>query len=85
MTSEVCLHRSLYDSLAIEEVAAQYAGVARVSVSTTEHELRVVFDEVDPDVAEVLVDHFCNHALAATVVRRNQSEATLRGQSGGES
>lgn len=86
MTAEVLLHRSLYEPQAIDEVAALYGGVARLTVEPLDHELRVRFDEVDPDVADVLVDHFCNHVLARTVVMRNQSEATLIGAGrGGES
>lgn len=83
MAPEVSLHRSLYDAGAVEAVASLYAGVARVTVLPAEHELTVRFEQVDPDVADVLVDHFCNHVLAETVVRRNQAEATLRGDGGG--
>lgn len=83
MAPEVSLHRSLYDGGAVEAVASLYAGVAQVTVLPSEHEVTVRFEQVDPDVADVVVDHFCNHALVETVVRRNQAEATLRGDGGG--
>ena len=79
MATELRLHRSLYDGDAIGAVAERYAAVATISIDAGEHELTVRFDQVDPDVADVLVDHFGNMALHETIVRRNQAEATMSG------
>lgn len=73
------MHRSLYDAGAIRDLVPQYRGVAAIEVDEAEHELRVRFSAIDADVADVLVDHFCNHVLVETVVRRNQALATLAG------
>jgi hypothetical protein len=77
--AELALHRSLYDAGAVRELLPQYQGLASIRLDETENELRLVFSEIDPDVAAMLVDHFCNHALVETVTRRNQSLATLSG------
>lgn len=79
MATELRLHRSLYDGDAIRAVAERYAAVATIAVDVGEHELTVRFDQVDPDVADVLTDHFCNMALHETIVRRNRAEATMAG------
>jgi len=77
--AELALHRSLYDAEAVRDLLPQYQGVATIRVDEAEHELRLSFTEIDPDVAPMLVDHFCNHVLVETVTRRNQSLATLSG------
>lgn len=79
MEAERALHRSLYDAGAIRDLVPQYQGVATITVDEAENELRLRFSGIDPDVADVLVDHFCNHVLVETVTRRNQSLATLSG------
>ena len=79
MEAELTLHRSLYDVGAVRDLVPQYQGVATIRLDEAEHELRLQFSEVDPDVASMLVDHFCNHVLVETVTRRNQSLATLSG------
>lgn len=76
---EIFLHKSLYDAAAVHAVAAQYQGVATVAVEDGEHEVVVRFDQVDPDVVEVLVDHFGNHVLVETVRRHAGAEQTLLG------
>ncbi|MCB9778820.1 MAG: hypothetical protein H6742_09675 [Alphaproteobacteria bacterium] len=74
------LHGSLYDLAAVRELAGQYGGVARLSLEEGDHAVTVRFDDIDTDVADVLVDHFCNHALVETVRRNSQAEARLRGE-----
>lgn len=76
---ELSLHKSLYDGAAVHAVAGQYSGVARVSVEEGEHELLVRFDQVDPDVADVLLDHFANHVLVQTLRSHVQAEQALTG------
>ena len=67
MSELLTLHRSLYRPEAVSASAAAFAGLARIEVEPLESEIRIRFDEVDPDVHEVLLDAFANHALAETV------------------
>lgn len=76
----ICLHGSLYDLSAVQELVGQYGGVARISVESGDHSVTLSFADVDEDVADVVVDHFCNHALVETVRRNSQAEARLRGE-----
>jgi len=78
VATELRLHRSLYDDDAVYDVAAKYAGVATIQIEADGDSLRVHIDQIDPDVADVLVDHFCNHVLSETVVRFNQAESSLQ-------
>lgn len=77
---ELTLHKSLYASGAVHAVAAMYGGVAQVAVDESEHDLVVRFDQVDPDVAEVLLDHFANHVLVETVRTTVQAEQAMTGE-----
>ena len=61
--------RSLYDPEAIDEAVAAFGALATFAVVATEAHVRVTMSEPDPDVADVLVDELCNHALAHTVSR----------------
>ncbi|NOY24624.1 MAG: hypothetical protein GXP62_02020 [Oligoflexia bacterium] len=79
MATDLSLHRSLYDSDAVADVAGRYSGVAMIDITVGPHDLVVRFDKVDPDVADILPDHFCNLALQETIVRRNQAETTMAG------
>lgn len=76
----VSLHGSLYDLDAARQVAEGYGGLARVELEPGAYDLTVRFHDVDPDVTDVLVDHFCNHVLVETVRRHNQAEGRLRGE-----
>jgi len=82
VATEVSLHRSLYDADAVTAVAARYDGLATFHIHAGEHDIVVAMTDIDPDVADVLVDHFCNLALQETIVRHNQAEATMTGQTG---
>lgn len=77
--AELLLHKSLYDAAVVRAVAALYEGVAAIGIDEAEHELIVRFDRVDPDVAEVILDHFANHALVETVRANAGAEAALQG------
>jgi len=77
---ELVLHKSLYDVAAVHAVAALYGGVATVAVDEDDHAMTVRFDDVDPDVADVLVDHFGNHVLVETVKSSNAAEQVLIGE-----
>ncbi len=81
--AELLLHKSLYDGPSVHRVAALYGEVARVSIDDGEHELIVRFDDVDPDVADDLLDHFGNHVLVESVRTHNHAEQTLTGQDAG--
>lgn len=78
--TEVRLHRSLYGADAVHRVAGMYGNVAQVAVEDLDHELCVRFSQVDPDVSEILLDHFCNHVLAETVKDSRRSEKILAGE-----
>lgn len=75
MSDPLTLHRSLYRPEAIRASAAAFAGLARVEVVQEEEETRINFHDVDPDVADSLIDAFANHALAETVRLHRASRA----------
>ncbi|RME23240.1 MAG: hypothetical protein D6798_13935 [Deltaproteobacteria bacterium] len=78
---ELMLHKSLYDAAVVHQVARLYEGVATIAVDEDPHAVTVRFDDVDPDVADVLVDHFGNHVLVETVKQANAAEQVLMGDS----
>ncbi len=63
----VVLNRKLYGATAVRSAAEDFAELATIVVDSSGQDIAVTFDEIDPDVAEVLVDEFLNFALAATV------------------
>jgi hypothetical protein len=67
---KLSLHGRLYRVTAVREAAADFAGLARFKVHSSKGRIEVEIDDVDPEVAEVLVDEFLNFALAATVASR---------------
>lgn len=69
MSQTLELSRSLYDPDAVAEAVAAFQNLATIEVEATEARLRVTITDPDPDVADVLADELCNHALAHTVAR----------------
>jgi hypothetical protein len=63
----VVLNRKLYVATAVRSAAEDFAELAQIAVTTSEKGIEVTFDQIDPDVADVLVDEFLNFALAATI------------------
>lgn len=78
---ELRLHASLYDRAEVQRLLPLYQGLARIGIEEGEEELRLSFAEIDPEVADTLVDHFANHALAQTVRARAQALETMTGSS----
>ena len=65
----------LYSVEAVRATAEAFSGLATIRVDVPESGAvaTVVFDDVREDVADAIVDEFCNHALAGTVERRRAS------------
>ncbi len=63
----VTLSRSLYDPEATRMAARSFARLAEIEVQVEETDLVVRFRRIHPKVADRIVDHFCNHALARTI------------------
>lgn len=63
------LSRSLYDPDAVAEAVATFQHLATIEIEPTDAHVRVTIADLDPDVADVLADELCNHALAHTVSR----------------
>ncbi len=64
---KVVLNRKLYGVAAVRSAAEDFAELAKIEVDSSGQDLEITFDQVDPDVANVLVDEFLNFALAATI------------------
>ncbi|MFT7624155.1 MAG: hypothetical protein ACI9WU_003342 [Myxococcota bacterium] len=62
------LSRDIYPLEAVQATVAAYEGLARFEVSATADVIRVTIADRDPDVADVLEDEFCNHALCEAVI-----------------
>jgi hypothetical protein len=71
----VSFARDLYSAEAVAEAVQAYAGLARFEVLQGGADVVVEIREPDPDVADVLVDEFCNHVLNQTVARRRKEPA----------
>ena len=69
MAEVVEFSRSLYDVDAVRAAADAYGGLATIAVKTVGDHVRVEVSEIDPRVADRLVDALCNHALYNTVDR----------------
>lgn len=83
MSLELTLHRSLYSTDAVRAAAAAFGALATVTVLDRDHELLVTFSDVDPDVQEVLLDAFANHALFETTKQHASQTPPLRGAAEG--
>jgi len=64
--------RDLYAAEAVDEAVRAYAGLARFAVSQGGADVLVEVSEPDPEVADVLLDEFCNHVLNETVRLRQK-------------
>jgi hypothetical protein len=64
---QLLLDKKLYQAEAVKEAAADFSELAKIEVTNSGSQLQVTFEEIDPDVADVLVDEFLNFALAGTI------------------
>ena len=67
MTEELSLPRSLYDASAVEATVEAYNELATFDVKLVDDAIMVTINDPDPDVADIIVDEFCNHALSETI------------------
>lgn len=63
----VVLDKKLYRAQAVKEAAEDFAELATIAVTSSPKGIEVTFDQIDPDVSDVLVDEFLNFALANTI------------------
>jgi len=68
MAETISFARSLYHPQAIRAAAEAFAELASITVEAGDDETAVQIAEPDPDVADVIVDEFCNYALSETIV-----------------
>ena len=73
MPDPITFSRSLYLPEAVQAAAAAFSELAKIDVRVLDSHIEVALAEIDPDVADVIVDELCNHALHETVVRRRGS------------
>ena len=69
MSERLGFHRSLYDPQAVRAAADAYLHLARVEVIEEGDEVLATFIDIDPELADVLLDAFANHVLHETVIR----------------
>lgn len=62
--------RSLYAPEAVQEAARAFAHLATLDVSLGEDDVALVATDIDPEVADVLLDELANHALVLTAQAR---------------
>lgn len=72
-TIAITFSRSLYLPEAVQAAADAFAELAKIEVRVLDGDIEVELDAIDPDVADVIEDELCNHALHQTVVRRRES------------
>lgn len=69
MADRVLFSRALYLADAVGAAVEAYGELATFAVVELDDEVAVDISDPDPEVAEVLVDEFCNHVLHETIVR----------------
>ena len=67
---KVLLDRRFYKVGAVEEAASDFSELATFDIHSDGKKIHVSVTDIDPDVADVLIDEFLNFALAATVAAR---------------
>ncbi len=76
MAERVLFARSLYALEAVEAAAKAFEHLAKLSVKVEGNDIELSVSDPDPDVADVLTDELCNHALAGTVIRTRGSDGS---------
>lgn len=69
MAERVLFSRALYLPEAVRAAVDAYGGLATFAVEQSGDDVAVDISDLDPEVASVLVDEFCNHVLHETIVR----------------
>ena len=64
--------RSLYDPAAVRDAVTAFDALASFEVVESETHLDVTITEPDTDLADVLADELCNHALANTIAMHRE-------------
>lgn len=64
----------LYELEAVRLSAERFAADATIRIVEEDAGIRVSFSQQDDEIADDLVDSFCNHALFETVRRRRARE-----------
>ena len=68
----VVFAKSLYLPEAVQAAADAFSEFATFSVANEEAEVLVSASNIQPSLADVLLDEFCNYALHETIVRSRQ-------------
>ena len=61
--NNIKFNKKLYSQKAIKIAAKEFKNLADIKISSQGDYFVVVFDQIDPDVKEVIVDEFGNYAL----------------------
>ena len=69
MPEQLLFSRSLYEPEAVEDAVRAFDALARFEVQLTADDIIVTISEPDAELADVLADELCNHALHQTVIR----------------
>ena len=56
-----------YSAVAVQQVAAAFAGLATFDVQISDGRAAVTISDPDPEVAAQLEDEFCNHVLNESI------------------
>lgn len=75
MAEVVHFARDLYSPAGVRAAVDAFGELARFEVAVEDKEIVVSIDEPDPDVADLLVDEFLNHALHETIARHRAHSA----------
>ena len=68
----------LYSPVAVERAVATFGELAKFEVTHGESAIAVSYDEVDPDVADVLEDELANFVLNETILLNRAPSSMLR-------
>jgi len=64
--------KRLYSKAALAESAQDFSHLAAFHIQEQDDRIEVTLENIDPDVADVLVEEFANHVLYGTIVRRKK-------------
>jgi len=73
MPAEILFDRSLYLPEAVQAAAAAYADYAAITLEPSGNALKATITAHDAELAEAVVNGFCNHALHETILRRRRT------------
>ena len=71
MSDSIRLHRKLYTHPSVEAAKTAYKDLAVISIETEGEYYVLTFEEIDPDVEEMILAEFANYALAETIEERH--------------